>query len=294
MKTLLFQQFAKENNWGESHPRCSQWQLFSSVIFVASCIKLGQVRPWAYSSINVKFSRRWKRPRCPGMCDRLTHHIHWFFLRPITPPSEISLTSSEQVGSLVRVVVLWGGGGNSLALITHQCKPLWAISTVYPEPRPFASSVSITAPLQPCAAIPWYLAAVPELSLGLRLASWEVTKQPEGNRGFLHEKAIDSQRWWHHSAPRKDRVYPWLMGKLGTIWLYSLIALKLQYLTFDKNMVLPCLLKESPWCDGIIWDGLMCKISFCTSYINLVFRDFQAKSIDLCIFSSFYFIAANA
>lgn len=50
---------------------------------------------------------------------------------PITPASEISLTSSLTAG------VRGGWGGDSLTLITHQCSSLRTISTVYPWPQPF-------------------------------------------------------------------------------------------------------------------------------------------------------------
>lgn len=127
-----------------------------------------------------------------------------FFQRPITPPSEISLTSSRQ-------------RGNSRTLITHHLQSLWTIPTVYPKPQPFSNSVSISIRLWPCTVLRHYW-----LSLLLSSSVLEVRgKQPAGaktaenrvhERWFPHETVIDFVTHWSHLFPCQGNRMTGLFG----------------------------------------------------------------------------------
>lgn len=115
------------------------------------------------------------------------------FLRPITLASEISLTSSER-----------GVGGFSGFNHTSMQVPLSNLHCLSQAPA-FCQLCIDYHPVPAVCCDSLISAPIPELSLGLRLASWEVTKQPEGNWGFLHEKSIDLERRWYYATLWKQR-----------------------------------------------------------------------------------------
>lgn len=117
------------------------WYLWPWLHFIAiflpnavSWVKSGPVKHKCQVQPQVKMSM--SPLLCPAASTHATNSLTKSIDFPKTnyPASGISLTSSRRQG-------------DSLTLITHQCWTLRTISSVYPQPQPFASSTSIATRL---------------------------------------------------------------------------------------------------------------------------------------------------